>query len=98
MKREMKRYCIMLLSAVMILALLLTGCSIKESSNADSAQMKPSGSDSSQIEGTSFGNGSNSSQTESISSENGNDSSNADSTDSIVYFTSDISPEGLMAV
>ena len=80
----MKRYCIMLLSAVMILALLLTGCSNGEPPATDSAQTKPSGN--------------NSSQTESISSGNGNDSSDVDSTAPAVYFTSDISPEGLMAV
>ena len=80
----MKQYCIMLLSVVMILALLVTGCSIGETPATDSAQTKPSESDST--------------QTESISSQNGNDSLNADSTAPIVYFTSDISPEGLMAV
>ena len=98
MKRGMRRYCIMLLSAVVILALLPTGCSIGESSGIDSVQTKPSESDSSQTESISFGNGSDSSQTESISPGNGNDSSNADGTAPIVYFTSDISPEGLMVV
>ena len=98
MRREMKRCCIKLLPAIMILALLLAGCSIGEPPVTDSVQTKPSGSDSSQIESISSGNESDSSQTESIPSDNGNNSSYADSTAPIVYFTSDISPEGLMAV
>ena len=98
MRREMKRCCIMLLPAIMILALLLAGCSIGEPSVTDSAQTKPSGSDSSQTENISSGNESDSPQAESVPSGNGNNSSYADSTAPIVYFTSDISPEGLMAV
>ena len=80
----MKRHGMILLSAIIILALQLVGCSTGKTSVTDSVQTKPSGSDSLQEEST--------------SPANGNDSSNTNSTTPIVYFTSDISPEGLMAV
>ena len=80
----MKRYRIMLLSVVMILALLLTACSAGQPSGSDSDQNEPSG------------NGS--SQSEPALSTNGNDPLDTNHTVPIVYFTSDISPEGLMAV
>ena len=56
----------------------------EENSGTDPVQTKPSGNDSSQNDST--------------SSESDNNSLNPDSSVPVVYFTSDISPEGLMAV
>ena len=80
----MKPHGIKLLPAITLFALLLTACSAGQPSGSDTDQNEPSENVPS--------------QGEPAPSANENDSSNSDNTAPVVYFTSDISPEGLLAV
>ena len=80
----MKPHGIKLLPAITLFALLLTACSAGQPAGSDPDQNEPSENVPS--------------QGEPAPSANGNDSSNSDNTAPVVYFTSDISPEGLLAV
>ena len=91
----MKRYCIMLLSVVMILALLLTACSAGQPAGSEN---EPSGNVSSQGEPAPSANRDDSSNTDNTTPVHETDPPDTGDTVPVVHFTSDISPEGLMAV
>ena len=83
----MRRNCKMLLSSVITLAFILTGCTAAtpngDGSKTDSVQTSSSKTSSYENES---------------GSSNNEDANISESSDTVVYFTSDISPEGLMAV
>ena len=93
----MKSHGIKLLLAVTLFALLLTACSAGQPAGSGPEQGKPSGNVSSQ-EPASSANGNDSSNTDHTAPINETDPLDTSDTAPVVYFTSDISPEGLMAV
>ena len=94
----MKRYCIMLLSVVMILAVLLTACSAGQPAGSDPDQNELSGNVPSQGEPAPSASGNDSSNNGHTTPVHETDPPDTGDTAPVVYFTSDISPEGLMAV
>ena len=87
----MKRHCIVLLSVIIVLSSLITGCSNNTSDasgiNAESDSYSKESVDSTQSQ--------NKNTDSSVTVPESSDTENSMPT---VYFTSDISPEGLMAV